>query len=156
VSPRLVAEELIRAVEHPKHPMVLGAFRAIVLLGKEATTWLDRSLDHRYKRLSQPPEFYWTFKKIVGRTITDRRLLAMRTTATAMLDIPGVGALNVSQLVSDPEEAAAHLSRVCLRVFQGEGTHRTLARQLDVAAYGTRIEELGGQIWPEIQRLTNA
>jgi hypothetical protein len=136
--------------------LVLDAFRAIVLLGKEATTWLDGSLDHRYKRLSQPPEFYWTFKKILGRTITDRRLLAMRTTASAVLEIPGPGAMSVLQVLRDPEEAAAHLSRVCLRVFKGEGTHRTLARQLDIAAYGTQIEELGSRIWGEMRRLANA
>jgi len=153
LPPRLVAEELIRSVDSPKHPVVLGAFRAVVLLGKEATAWLDRSLDRKYKRLSQPPEFYWTFKKMVGRTITDRRLLAMRTMTAAVLDLPDTGATSVSRLLAAPEEAAAHLSRVCLRVFRGIGTERTLARQLDIAAYGKQVEESAAQIWGEIRQL---
>lgn len=156
VPPRIVAEELIHAVGSPKYPMVLSAFRAFVLLGKEATAWLNRLLDSRYKRLPQPPEFYWTFKKIVGRTITDRQLLAMRTTGTAVLDVPDAGTLSVSRLLSVPEEAAAHLSRVCLRVFKGEGTLRTLARQLDIAAYGKQVEEAASRIWGEIGHLTDA
>ncbi len=153
VPPRLVAEELIRSVDNPKHPVVLGAFRAVVLLGKEATAWLDSSLDRRYKRLSQPPEFYWTFKKMAGRTVTDRRLLAMRMTTTAVLDIPDTGAVSVGQLLAAPEETATHLSRVCLRVFRGEGRLRTLARQLDIAAYGKQVEEYAVQMWQEIRQL---
>lgn len=153
VPPRFVAEELVRSVANPKHPVILSALRAIVLLGKEAAAWLDKSLDRQYKRLTQPPEFYWTFKKMVGRTINDRRLLAMRTTTAAVLDIPDAGSVSVSQLLAAPEEAAAHLSRVCLRVFKGEGTERTLARQLDVAAYGNQVEENAAQIWGEMRQL---
>jgi len=153
VPPRLAAEEIIRAVHSPKYPVVLSAFRAVVLLGEEATAWLDRFLDRQYKRLTQPPEFYWTFKNMVGRTVTDRRLLAMRTTATAALDVPGSGVLSVSQLLAAPEGSAAHLSRACLRVFKGEGTQRTLARQLDTAAHGRQVEEVAAQIWGEIRQL---
>ena len=152
VPRQLVAEELLRSVNNPKHPVILSAFRAVVLLGSEATEWLDRFLDRRYKRLTQPPEFYWSFKKMVGRKITDRRLLAMRTTATAILDIPDTGAVSVSQLLAAPEEAATHLSRQCLRVFRGEGSERTLARQLDVAAYGRQVEDNAAQIWEEIRQ----
>lgn len=154
VPARLVAEELIRAVNSPKHPIILSAFRVIVLLGDEPTAWLAASLDRRYKRVSQPPEFYWTFGKMVRRTVNDRRLLAMRTTASAVLDIPDTCGVSVSQLLEAPEEAATHLSRVCLRVFRGEGRHRTLARQLDIAAYGKNIEEVAPQIWGEMQKIS--
>ncbi len=133
--------------------MVLGAFKAVILLGADATSWLDGLLDKRYKRLTQKPEFYWTFKKIVGRTVSDRRLLAMRSTGASALDVPDVGAVKVSQLLESPEEAAAHLSRVCLRVFRGEGSTRTLARQLDIAAYGKQVEDKGEQIWKQLQTI---
>jgi hypothetical protein len=151
--PTLVAEELVQSVEGPKHPMVLGSFRAIVLLGKEATEWLNSLLDRKYKRLTQPPEFYWTFKKMIARTVADRRLLAMRTTNAAVLDVPLAGAMSVSQLLAEPEVAAAHLSRVCVRVFRGKGAERTLARQLDIAAYGKQVEEAAPNIWAEIRKV---
>jgi hypothetical protein len=151
--PGLVAEELVKSVENPKHPMILGAFRAVVLLGKEATEWLITFLERKYKRETQPPEFYWTFKKMVGRTVGDRRLLAMRTTTAAVVDVPDAGAISVSQLLTEPEAAAAHLSKVCVRVFRGEGFERTIARQLDIAAYGKQVEEAAPNIWAEIRQL---
>lgn len=150
----LVVRELLEALKAPKHPMVFGAFRAIVLFGKDATAWLDTVLHGKYSGWSQPPEFYWTFKKMVARTgVTDRRLIAMRTTANAVVELPGSREITVGELLAAPEEAAAHLSRVCIRVFQGDTKHRSLARQVDVAAYGRQIEEIGESIWPELQRL---
>lgn len=84
-----VAKEILEAIEAPKHPMILGAFRAIVLLGEDATSWLNAVLDKKHKSLSQPPEYYWAFKRMVGRTnVTDRRLIAMRTTANALRRTP--------------------------------------------------------------------
>src|SRR6185503_8181019 len=130
-----VARELFEAIETPKHPMILGAFRAVVLLGKDATAWLDALLDQKYKGWSQPPEFYWTFKKMAARTnLADRRLIAMRTAANAVLTLPDSPDIKVSDLLAAPEEAASNLSRVCVRVFRGDTSHRGLARQLDVAA----------------------
>ena len=151
LSPRIIADELIHAVRNPKHPMVLSIFRAFILLGKEPTAWLDKLLDRRYKRFPQPPEYYWSFKRIVERTVVNRQLLAMRVSSNAILEIPDVGTINISKLLSVPEEAAAHLSRICFRVFKGEGNLRPLARQLDIAAYGKQIEERAPQIWEEIQ-----
>lgn len=137
--------------------MRLSAWRGeIVLLGREPTAWLARCLERRYKRLTQPPEFYWTFKKMVGRAVADRRLLAMRTTPAATLEIPDAGMSSVSQLPTAPGGAAGHLSRVCLRVFKGEGKARTLARQLGIAAYGRQVEEAAPHIWKEIQHLSGA
>jgi schlafen family protein len=151
-----VARELFEAIETPKHPMILGAFRAVVLLGKDATAWLDALLDQKYKGWSQPPEFYWTFKKMAARTnLADRRLIAMRTAANAVLTLPDSPDIKVSDLLAAPEEAASNLSRVCVRVFRGDTSHRGLARQLDVAAYGQQIEEVGGAVWVELQRLAS-
>ena len=56
-------------------------------------------------------------------------------------------------MLAAPEEAAAHLSRVCIQVFQGNTKHRSLARLIDVAAYGRQIEEIGENMWPELERL---
>jgi hypothetical protein len=84
---------------------------------------------------------------MIGRTVSDRRLLAMGTTNGASLDIPGTDAVTVSNLLASPEDAAARLSKSCLRVFQGHGEECTLTRQLDVAAYGKHVEETGAEIW---------
>jgi hypothetical protein len=148
------AQELFEAIKAPKHPLILGAFRAVALLGKDATAWLDTLLEGKYKGWSQPPEFYWTFKRMVARTsLTDRRLIAMRTTAQALIALPDSPETKVSDLLAAPEEAAAQLSRVCVRVFRGDTSHRSLARQLDVAAYGRQIEEIGDAVWTELQLL---
>jgi len=153
LSPEVVAHELVRSVNNLKHPVVLSSFRAIVLLGEGPTVWLERMLEEKYRRLIQKPEFYWSFKKMIDRVANDRRLLAMRTTNTANLDIPGAGQVGVSELLESPENAAAQLSKLCFRVFKGEGAERTLARLLDVAAYGKQVEQRGTQIWQEIQKI---
>jgi hypothetical protein len=61
--------------------------------------------------------------------------------------------VGVSELLESPENAAAQLSKLCFRVFKGEGAERTLARLLDVAAYGKQVEQRGTQIWQEIQKI---
>lgn len=151
-----VAAELFASIEAPKHPLILGTFRAVALLGKDATAWLDTLLDKKYKSWSQPPEFYWTFKKMVARTnIGDRRLIAMRTTANAVLEFPDAPDGRISDLLAAPEEAAARLSRICLRVFQGDTKYRSLARHVDVAAYGRQIEGISDAIWTELLRVAS-
>jgi len=151
-----IARELLNAIESPKHPMILGAFRAVVLFGKDATAWLNALLDKKYKGWSQPPESYWTFKKMAARTnLPDRRLIAMRATANTLLTLPDAPEIKVSDVLAAPEEAAANLSRVCVHVFRGNTSYRSLARQLDVAAYGRQVEEVGAAAWVELQRLGN-
>ncbi len=152
IAPGSLAKELIQAVQNPKHPLVLGAFRALILLGNDATEWLGTLLDRQYKKWSQPPEFYWTFKRMVARrNVMDRRLIAMRATGSAVVVVPDTTGFKMSDLLAAPEEAAAHLSRVCMRVFRGEKSHRGLARQLDIAAYGRQIEDIADAIWAEVQ-----
>jgi len=54
-----------------------------------------------------PPEFYWTFKKMVSRTsLADRRLIAMRTTPSAIFALPDSPEIKVSDLLATPEDAA--------------------------------------------------
>jgi hypothetical protein len=91
---------------------------------------------------------------MVARTnVTDRRLIAMRTTASATIELPDRPEAKISDLLAAPEEAAAQLSRICVCVFRGDTKHRGLARQADVAAYGRQIEGIGDAVWTELQRL---
>ena len=135
-------------------PIVIAALTAITLMGPEPISWLDQLLERKYSRYRQKPEFFWTFKKIVNRAgVSDLRLLAMRTTGAATLKMPGVGEVRVSDVLADPELAANHLSQLCVSIFDGKGGTplRSIARRLDMAAYGGAIQERAQDIWAEIR-----
>ena len=149
------ARELVDAISKPKHPLVLGACRAVVLLGRDATAWLDALLERTYGRLSQPPEFYWTVKRMVARTaLNDRRLIAMGTTGAAAFHLPDDTVVSTSDLLASPEHAITHLSRACMQIFEGKASQRGVARQLDIAAYGAQVGAVGEVIWKEISHAT--
>jgi hypothetical protein len=149
----LVASEVVAAVHAPKHPFILNCIRLVVLLGAECTAWVQAVFDRRWRRAAQPPQFYWTFRHAIERTnVTDRRLLATRSSAGTAIPLSNGQTVTVGQMLADPDEAATQLSRACLAVFEGNGGLHSSARLLDVAAYGEHVSARGNEIWAEIQR----
>jgi hypothetical protein len=148
-----VAATIHRALEAPKHPMILGAFRAVVLLGEDAKSWLKDRLDRRYQHLTQPPEYYWTYHRMVNRPQPDARLAAMRVSPSTAVELADGRSISAKHLLASPEEASGHLSRICLAAFGGETKNRPTARLIDVAAYGTEVEKRAPQLWDALRAL---
>jgi hypothetical protein len=140
--PADVVGKLLRALfEDGKSPQVHTLLRLAILLGPDVSTWLHEEFERRWAHVSQPPAFYFSFGRMFRRTgVSDRRLLALRTTSFARVD-DGHEAIDVGALLNSPERAAACLSNACKIVFEGNKTLRGACRDLDILAYGQGIEE---------------
>ena len=76
----------------------------------------------------------------------DYRIIAARSSATAQLVVGDGTSVPVAELIEAPDRAASMLSEVCMRVFQGTSSKRTIARVLDYLAYGSQVRARSGEI----------
>src|SRR5262249_4256379 len=122
LEPRRAGRVLRILFEHPRSPQTHSLLRIVMLLGPEAVSWPNDRWQTRWGRDSQPPEWYWALQKMVNRTgVSDRRLLALRTTPTAKMEHPGSGApLSIADLLRAPKDTSALLTQACQRVAEGE------------------------------------
>jgi hypothetical protein len=134
--------------DHPRSPQTHSLLRIVMLLGSEVASWLNERWHARWGRDSQPPEWYWALQKMVKRTgVSDRRLLALRTTPAAKMEHPvGGDLLSVADLLRAPKDASVLLTHACRRVAEGEKHFRGLCRDLDVIAYGQDLEHRAAAI----------
>lgn len=130
-----------------KSPHVRMLCRLAMLLGDCAVKWMSDGLQKAWGSEAQPPDHYFAFKKMVANAGGDRRLAALQLSGRSALDIPGEGrAVTVKDLLARPQDAANFLSRVCMRVFEGEKDFRSLSRILDVISHGLDVERLGPNV----------
>ncbi|MFX0197946.1 MAG: helix-turn-helix domain-containing protein [Candidatus Hodarchaeota archaeon] len=147
LSDKLVAQTFADLYIQPRAPHIHYLIRMAILLGQDFCDWLFDRWHQKWKRHPQPPQFYWTFidmKSHLERI--DPRVIVARTTPTAQVALPGETSVPVSDLLKQPEKAAACLSSACIRIFQGDSGFRSTARNLDYFAYGLDIEKRSIQI----------
>jgi len=121
--------------------------RIATLLGNDFSKWLYEKWREKWKGHTQPPSFYFTFKEMISKTKdTDARLVAARMSATSHVVIEGESQTVVRTILDKPDQAAALLSKACMRVFQGDNACRSVARNLDYIAYGPEIQRRAVQI----------
>ena len=116
-------------------------FRLILCAGgDEAKQWLLDYLAARWSRNPQPPDIYFTFKRI-AESYSDGPigLAALQLRPSSSLDGPRGRKLSLEQLVSDSEFAESELKNTCLAVSQGENQWRSLCRQLDIIVHSTAL-----------------
>jgi hypothetical protein len=143
-----LAEILREMCENPRIPNVYSAIRIMILLGPNATSWLNALWATRWKNYGQKPEFCWRMSEIVNRgTIANRRLSALRTMSGLVQEIAdGDETHTIETLLNQPKLAADCLSKSCMNVFHGNKEERGLSRQLDLLAYGHEIESRSEEI----------
>ena len=139
LPPEMAAAIIRRSAEEFKTPQVNGLVRLAVLLGQDASDWLWSRFEKQWGRHSQPPAYFWSFKEIRKRKITEPRLAALRVTGRTMIDVPGGPPLSADALMANPLEAGTLLSRACVEVFGGKKEYRQSARYLDILAHGSEI-----------------
>jgi hypothetical protein len=143
-KPERAAKFLRGAVSNPKAPTYRSLLRVAALLGPSVTGWLDSQWRARWGSHTQPPEWFQTLGRMLRRTgISDRRLLALRTTALAKLILDDGRSVSVGDLLSNPTETARLLSSCCRSVTAGNKELRAVCRDLDILAYGKDLEAKG-------------
>jgi hypothetical protein len=124
----------------PKSPQIHFLLRTAPLLGSEFCKWLYGKRHRKWQHYSQPPSFYFTFEEMVSNLKgADPRLVAARISVKDRIEIPGVAAANVRELLANPQQASSLLSAACMRVFGGGTSLRATARVLDFLAYGVDV-----------------
>ena len=139
---KFVVQMLTNLYLYPTNRHVYHLIRIGMLLGHDFCQWLQKKWDDKCKKYTQPPSFYWTFKKMVSQmNETDPILLASRISLTTRISIQGGTTMIARDLLDNSKVAASILSDACMHVFQGDDTYRTIARNLDYLTYGTAIQK---------------
>jgi hypothetical protein len=140
LPPQLSAKVFVDLYLYPKNPHVHFLMRLAILLGTDFSMWLFEKWNAKWGRHPQPPRFYWTFEDMIKRSAsTDPVLLASRFSPTARISTDGNEEVLVKKLVNEPVQTAALLSKSCMHVFEGDTAMRSIARNLDFLAYGSKI-----------------
>jgi hypothetical protein len=147
LPPKLAAQAFVDLYLQPKSPYIHFLMRMAILLGNDFCEWLHAKWDLKWKRYSQPPTFYFTFKQMVAKlAAADPRLISARATANTRFQVEGEPVLTAMELLQDPQRASSALSKACFQVFKGEASLRTTARELDYFAYGLEVRDRGPAI----------
>jgi hypothetical protein len=112
-----------------------------ILLGPDFSEWLFGKWHEKWKHHPQPPAFYFTFKKVVSDLKHENPMvLASRFSPATRITVAGEPQVLAKELLEKPDQAAALLSKACMRVFQADSDHRAIARNLDYLAYGPHVQ----------------
>ena len=154
---KVTAEALAEVYLRPVSPHVHSLLRFANLFGSDFCTWLYSRWHARWRRHPQPPSFFWAFKDMRARSATvEAQLAATRMSKSSLISIPGEQTVQAGELLSDPERAAALLSKVCMKAFEAKsdaGACRALARNLDCLAYGPAIIARGKELGSALQSI---
>jgi hypothetical protein len=147
----MCAKVIADAVDDLKAPYARTLIRIVTLLGSTFSDWLYEIFHTKWGRHPQPPDYFYSFKSIrTTKVPTDRRILALGTSSTTAFCLPESGAeCRIEKLLDFPQAAASHLSKLCLKVFEGDKANRGVTRALDIVAYGTKLQARAADIEAE-------
>jgi hypothetical protein len=127
---------------YPTNRYVHSLIRIGLLLGDEFCKWLFGQWAAKWKGHPQPPSFYFTFMDMVKKMKdTAPILLAARLPLTAHITIEDDAQIPIREIINRPEQAAALVSKACMKVFQGVNDYKAIARNIDYLAYGHEIQK---------------
>lgn len=144
VPEALIAETFAELYRNPVRPQIHALVRLAPILGDDFSRWLLGKMGKKWATHPQPPTFYWTFKRMVQDLHSmDYRLRSSRFSTKSRIELPGSENIDVTDLLANPPQAAALLSRVCMMIFEDKlsGAGRSQARNLDYLAYGSILRE---------------
>jgi hypothetical protein len=141
-----VARDIVALYLSPKSPQIHWMMRVAILLGKEFSRWLYGRWHQKWRTYSQPPNFYFTFGKMVEELDgSNLRLLASQLAQSTRILVPGHPETLCADLLERPDLAENLLSSACTGVFDGNLNLRSTARKLDYIAHGAGIIERAGE-----------
>ncbi len=133
---------------NPKNPQAYFAIKVAILLGSDASNWLEKLWDRKWFNYAQPPSYYYTLKKMknmIGKK--DNRLIVLGSGVNKPIILPeNDQAVSARQLLESPTNAASVLSKYCMLLFQDKSDTRDICRKLDVLAYGNEINARANEI----------
>jgi len=147
LPPRTTASVLASQFLNPKSPYVNHLIRTAMLLGPDFCVWLHGKFKDKWGSFTQPSQVYWTLESMISKAKSnDPRLAAARISSSKPIKSVDEISVDVKELLAKPELAAAMLSHMCMRVFEGQACWRAQTRELDYIAYGLAVMQSAHQI----------
>jgi hypothetical protein len=135
-----------------KQPYVHHLVRIAGLL-PPLSDWLTIRWENRWQRHPQPPRYTWTLKSIRNeKKKKDIRLAVTSTIANTPLTVDDI-TTTYARLLESPQEAAALLSKSCMSVFEGSQEQKSMARKLDIMAYGKLLSTRSAEIVEALNKI---
>jgi hypothetical protein len=149
------AKAIVDAAKDQREPHARNLIRIVTLLGPTFSNWLQRIYDSKWGKHPQPPNYFYTFRSVrAAKAPADRRSLALRFSSTTAFVLPDSGTeCRIETLLGSPQSATSYLSKVCLKVFEGEKALRGVSRGLDIVAYGNELQARAAEIEAEFVNL---
>lgn len=139
----VAADTIAKLCIEGKSPHIYFLLRLSFLLGRDFAEWVCARWDKRWHSHPQPPDYFWTMKKMLNRKDVKKPVLvALRSKEDAAFPWPGEGdRLRYGSLAESPQLAAKYLSTACMKVFEGKDEYRSPCRYLDFLAYASVVAE---------------
>ena len=149
-----IARILAQQYFHPKSPFITSMLRMSICLNDEYNNWLDHKMKDKWNKQSQPPSFYWAYKRMISqRNKKDFRLIAINKTYDTQIVLNNGNYVKLNRLLDDPEQCSNILSGKCMEVSNGNLKVRPIARELDIIAYGQVLRKKSSGIFKEIKKI---
>jgi hypothetical protein len=129
-----------------KAPQIRSLARLVVLLGSEAMRWPSVVMETAWANVSQPPDYFFSFRRTCARTGPDFRYVALGIGPGTQVDLPDGRHVAAERLIENPNQAAALPTHACKAVYEGHKELRQTARYLDLFAYGAELAARASRI----------
>lgn len=141
---RLPADRIVKILfeiyDQCKAPKINNLIKIVILLGVEAIEVFGGLFESKYERVSQKPDFYYSFLELKKSKKVNLILRALKVTNNSKLELLNKEKeYTFGDLLDNNNLSINNLSNECLSIFNGKITQRSVARELDFLAYGNEI-----------------
>lgn len=152
---KIFAKLLLDNIDTIKSPYVTTFLRIIILLGEEITDWAFEILNNKWKNISQPPNYYFTFKNMeVFAKESEKRISILKQSSTSSINIAGQpNPHKLIDLINNFELSKSLLTKVCDIAFKGSKEAEYTARVLDIITYGDLLQKKSSGLLDEIKKI---
>jgi hypothetical protein len=121
LPPQPVAYIMRSILSNPRSNFIHLVCRIAILLGPRVSEWVSDQLEKDWKNHAQPPDHYFSFKKLRARRDTeDRRVIVLQQSGKAKISSPASEReVGLTELLNDAQQASDLLSKTCMLIFVG-------------------------------------
>lgn len=149
-----IATFIVSFLKNYKHPGVYSLIHFFALLSDRGIEFLNNLLDKKYFEISQKPNYYYSFLKLLDAK--NRILKSLKLSENTELEFQNYYEnAKVGDIMNNKEKYEEVLSRMCSSVFDNKKENKTVCRQLDVLIHGHLISEKSDEIMNEIEKQYN-
>lgn len=125
-----------------KSDPLMFILRISCILGNDYLNRIYKKMENLYSKVTQPPEHYFSAKRIIDCQHKNPALKALRIGLNQKLMIPSLNKEVIPKdIVNDKALCAQLLSETCMQIFKGNKGDRRVSKLLDFIAYEKNLEE---------------